>query len=288
MSRRPGAGGVCRADGTRRRRRLPERRLHRRRRAEAKCFRRDLPEGAGRHQIFHFGLAVNFAGHAQHGFFGDFLNAGGKVHMALFEHGFRRAGRTAKELMKSAIGHGEPLAIVEVIHVHPEAAVWFEIEQVFEDEIVEKGFAVRSEAHQFVFAAVDLETAVISERGIEKSKRVRKLELLQQSQFIAFAHAEGGSAPFANAIEGHDCGIFEGAGKKCAGGMTFVMVGKDETGGFGRFETLAQSATHVELVLEPERHGHPKASETGRGIGEIGFEQAIKFRQRLVVKGDVI
>src|SRR5437867_2050057 len=89
-------------------------------------------DSAGEDEVFHFRLPMHFASHAQYDFFGDLLNAGSEVHVALLEHGFRRAGWAAEQIVKSAIGHGQALAIIEVIHVHPEAAVRFQTEEVLE------------------------------------------------------------------------------------------------------------------------------------------------------------
>ena len=85
-----------------------------------------------------------------------------------------RAGRAAEEVVEPPAGHRQPLAVVEVIHVEPEAAVGLEVDQALEDQVLVDRPAVGGQAHQLVFAAVDLEAAVIGERRIEQAERVRE------------------------------------------------------------------------------------------------------------------
>ena len=114
--------------------------------------------------------------------------------------GLRRPRRTAKELGKAPVGHGQPLAVVEIIHVEPDAAVRFKIDEMLEDQIAIDRFAIGGEPHQLVFAAVDLEAAVVGERRVEQSEGVGKLEVMSQSQFVAGRLSEAGGAPLADAV----------------------------------------------------------------------------------------
>ena len=56
-----------------------------------------------------------------------------------------------------------------------------------------------------------------------------------------------------------------GLGKKGTGGVAFMMVGEDQPGTAWATQAIAQGPSHVQLVLEPERHGQAKASETPPG-----------------------
>ena len=51
-------------------------------------------------------------------------------------------------------------------------------------------FAVRGEAHEFVFAAVDPEPAEIRERGVEHPQRMGEVDLLDQFGFIIVTRAD--------------------------------------------------------------------------------------------------
>ena len=173
-------------------------------------------------------LPLHLPRHAQHDLLGHLLDARREVHVPLFEHGLRAARRPAKQLVEPVVGHRQPLAVVEILHVHPEAAVRLQVDQVLEDQVLIDGLSVRGQAHQLVFAAVDLETAVVGERRIEQPQRMRELQLPQQPQLVAFADAERRRAPLAHAVNGQDGGPLEGAGKESAGGMAFVVVGEDQ------------------------------------------------------------
>src|SRR5436309_2017356 len=116
---------------------------------------------------------------------------------------------------------------------------------------------------------------------------MRELQLLHKAKPIAFADAEGRSAPFAHAIQRQDRRRLKWTGEKCARSMTFMVVCKNQPGGAGLAQLLLQSSAHVQFVLQPKRHRHPKTAKTGRRVGEVSFQEPIKLGQRLVVKRDV-
>ena len=124
--------------------------------------------------------------------------------------------------------HRQALAVVEVLHVEPEAAVGLEVDQVLRDQVVVDGPAVGREAHQLVFAAVDLEAAVVGERGIEQPERVRKLQLLRQLDLVAAPDAQRRRAPLADAVERQDGRFVERAREKRARRVALVVIGEDE------------------------------------------------------------
>jgi len=129
----------------------------------------------GQDEVFHLRLPPHLPGHAQHDFLGDLLDARGQVHVPLFEQGFRGARRPAEKPVEPFAGHRQPRAVVEILHVHPKAAVRLEPNQVPENRLLIDRLAVGGQPHQFVFAAVDLESAVIGEGRIEQSQRMGKL-----------------------------------------------------------------------------------------------------------------
>ena len=96
-----------------------------------------------------------------------------------------RAGRPAEQRVEPGARHRQPLAVVEVVHVQPEAAVGLQVDQMLVDRIPVDGPAVRRKAHQLVFAAVDLEPAVVGERRVQQAERVRKREVVGQRDAVA-------------------------------------------------------------------------------------------------------
>src|ERR1043166_9158913 len=83
--------------------------------------------------------------------------------------------------------------------------------------------AIRREAHEFVFARVDLKTRVIRECAIEHPKRVRKADLTHQVDLIAATNAPGRRAPFADTIEGHDRSFLKRRSKERARSVRPVL-----------------------------------------------------------------
>ena len=243
---------------------------------------------ASQHEILHLRLSLHLPRHPQHDLLGHRLDARRQIHVPLFELGFRPARRPAEQLGEPAIGHRQPLAVIEVRHVHPEAPVRPQIDQVLEDHVLINGPTVGSQAHQLIFAAVDLEPAVISERRIEQPQRVRKLELLEKAQLVPLALAERRRAPLAHAVQCQNSGLLIRARKKGAGGMALVVVRKDKPRLARQGKALAQRPAHVELILEPKRHRQPKAAKARWRVSQVGLQQPVELRQRLVIKGNTI
>src|SRR5687767_9924009 len=107
---------------------------------------------------------------------------------------------------------------------------------------------------------------------------MRKLQVLSQLDLVAAAHAPGGRAPFANAIQGEDGGLGKGAGKERARRMTFVMIRKQEPTLELPIHAVSDIAAREQLVLEPNRQSHAKTAPPAGGKSQIRFQQALKFR----------
>ena len=171
---------------------------------------------------------MHLAAHRQHRVLGDRLDAGGHVHVALLNGRLGIARRRAEQPIEPAVGHRQALAIVEVLHVEPEAPIGLEIDQMFRDEVFVDGPAVGRQSHQLVFAAVDLEPAVVRHGRIQQAERMRELDLLREFDLVATAHAKRRRAPLADAVERENRRLVEGARKESAGRVTFVVVGEDD------------------------------------------------------------
>ena len=85
--------------------------------------------------------------------------------------------------------------------VHANTAVFANFSNVVFDQADVFRFAVRRQAHYFVFAAVNFEAGVISEGAVKQTEAVRKAQLFQQSNFVAAADADRTRGPFAHAID---------------------------------------------------------------------------------------
>ena len=81
-------------------------------------------------EVFLPGDFVDVPGGAQHHFFGNYLDRSCQVHLFLRELGFRFSWRTAKQPVEFLIGHGQTDAVVEILHVQPVGAVFFEVHEV--------------------------------------------------------------------------------------------------------------------------------------------------------------
>src|SRR5262249_39926306 len=128
--------------------------------------------------------------------------------------------------MEALARHRETLAVVEVLHVEPEAAVGLDVDQMLFDQIAILRCAVGCQTHQLVLTAAHLEAAVIRERGVQKAERVRKLQMLGECDRIARAEAHRRRAPLADAVKGENCSLLKRTRVESTRRMTFVMVGE--------------------------------------------------------------
>src|SRR4051794_26575635 len=99
---------------------------------------------------------------------------------------------------------------------------------MYSNELVENQrgvfrLAIRRQSHQFVFAAIDLEAAVVGEGRIEQPQRVGKTHLLSELDLITSANAPSGGGPFADAVDRQNRGLVIRRWKEGAGCVRQMM-----------------------------------------------------------------
>ena len=87
-------------------------------------------DAAGKTKIFFSGHGADVMAHSQHNFFGDLLNACSDVHVKFRELAVGFSRRLTEKRMEAGIGHGQALAIIKILHVHPKGAVLFKIDNL--------------------------------------------------------------------------------------------------------------------------------------------------------------
>ena len=149
------------------------------------------------------------------------------------------------------------------------------------------GVAVGGQPHELVFAAVDLEAAVVGEGRIEQAQGVGKLELPQDGELPAPAEADGGGGPFPHPVHREDGGLGKGRRIEGGGGVGQVVFREKDRGlavsHLGQF--FLEQGAHQELFFDPHRHGHQKAPEPPGGKPVVGLQQALELEVGLVIEG---
>ena len=125
---------------------------------------------AGQAQILFTGLAVNVIRHAQHRQLNDFLNRPRQIHVTLRELRFRFAWWPVEQTIERGAGHGQALAVIEILHVEPERSVF----------VVTARISIGRQAHHFVLAGIYFESGVVGKSRVEQSEGVRKVKFAQQ------------------------------------------------------------------------------------------------------------
>ena len=243
---------------------------------------------AGQHQMLHPGLLVHVAAHAEHDLFGDRLDAGRQIHVSLLDVRLGIPRRAAEQPVEAMVRHGQALAVVEIVHVQPEAAVGLQIDQMLADRLGVDGRAVGGQAHELVLAAVDLEPAVVGEGRVEEPQRVRELQVLPQVERVAPPDAPGRRRPLTDAVQGEHGRFVEGAREEGAGRVALVVIHEQERRARLLRQTAPDHAAHHQLFAEPDGHRHDEAADAARRERQLGLEQALEFQHRLVVEGDEV
>ena len=109
---------------------------------------------------------------SQNHFFGDDLYGGSNVHFTLRQFAFGLSGWATKELIETLVGHGQPGAVVEVLHVQAKGAVGLQIQKSIQDQFGILRGAIRGQPHELVFAGVDAESGEVGKRRIKEPQRV--------------------------------------------------------------------------------------------------------------------
>src|SRR5438105_7942808 len=102
-------------------------------------------DSASEAQVAQAGLPLREARHLQHHLFGDLLHRAREIHLALRQWTFGRARRPAEQRLEPASRHRQTVWIREVLHVHPQAAVVADLEEVILDRLGVFRLAVRRE-----------------------------------------------------------------------------------------------------------------------------------------------
>src|SRR5437763_8534472 len=162
-----------------------------------------------------------------------------------------------------------------------------------EDSLGEAWFAVGRQPHHLVFARIDPKTGKVREGGIEEAKRMREMDLLEHCDPIAVAECGRSRRPFADPIHGQNDGVLEGRRKKGRSCVTEVVFREQKTVAPIEFRRRGPQFFNKllfleKLVLEPDRHCGAKRLEAARGKSQVSCEQPLKFKKRLVVKGDMV
>ena len=165
-----------------------------------------------------------------------------------------------------------------------------EVDEPLEDQVAVDRAAVGRQAHQLVLAAVDLEAAIVGERGIEQTQRVRECDVVRSARSGCPRRRRTWRCSTRRRRRGSGSRPPRtGEGKKAlAAWLSWWSVKTSRRRGSGRRAPRRRVPPHVQLVLQPERHGQAEAAEPGRGIGQVGLQQPLELGQRLVVEGDVI
>ena len=226
------------------------------------------------------------AGHSQHDLLGHSLERARKVHVPLRQFRFGPARPSAEEPIELAVRHSQTRDEIEVVEVKMKRTVRLKIDKLIENELFEFWFAVGRQSHHFVFAGVDPEPEIISERRIEQAERMWKMLLGQHLDTITRAAANAGGGPFTDAVNCQNRSLVKRRWKKRGRSVRLMML-REQNVAFV-IELVADDLFDPHFALDPERHRFEKRSQPAGRTGEISREEAFAFQERFFVKRDKI
>ena len=191
-----------------------------------------------------------------------FLHRGGEIVMFLAHRLIRPPRHHAEMRDQRRIVMPVMPAEIEEPPVQRERAVLVQLEDRAKQFIAIARPAIGREAHDLVFALIDLEAEILGEDRVEQAERVRKMDRAQFRQPVAFAEMHARGLVFADPIERDHHRALERRGKESRGGVRAVMLGK------------------LDPMVEP--HMHPKLAGNRQFVlheaGQIGVKDAAGAR----------
>ncbi len=236
---------------------------------------------AGHAEVGEAGAFVEVAGAAHHHLLGHLLDGGGDVHVALRQLGVGPTRRAAEQGVEPRWGHRQAVCVRDVAQVESKRPVGLEVHQVLADRLRVHRLAVGGESHELVLAGVDLEAAVVGERGVEQAERVREPQLGVEADPVAAPDALRRGRPLPDAVEGEDRRLLERRGEERARGVGLVVLGEQEALAVTAGEAAPQLAGQVQLLLEPQRRGHQVGPQPPGRVREVGLQQPVELANGL-------
>src|SRR5271155_423087 len=119
------------------------------------------------------------------------------------------------------------------------------------------------------------------------------MDLLEDFEVVPAAARYRRGGPLAYAVHGENKRIFERRGVKRAGCGALVVLGKEQPVNpieiFAvALQLILEEAALEEFLAHPERNRHLEGTQPPWREGDIGFQKALEFQERLVVKNDVV
>ena len=205
--------------------------------------------------------------------------------------------RDAKELLPCVIvAHGQTRCIIEIVHIEQEGTILTNVNQL----VVYFGFPgqhpftarspVRSKSHQLVFAAVDLETTVISKSGVEKTERMGEIKLFQNFNLAVLPKPDCRRRPFTDTVQSQDRGLIKRRREKGTASVRQVVFRKDKRWAIAAngLKLLLEVVSCEQFFLDPNRDTGQEAFQPPRREAVICLKQPFEFDIRLVVEDNGI
>ena len=160
-------------------------------------------------------------------------------------------------------------------------------------QVLETRVSIRSEPHDLVLSAIDLETGVVGESRVQQSKRMGKAHFLDHLQVASATNGDRPGCPFANTVKCQHHRFFKRGRVESTGSMTQVVFCKQKLvrvrkSAIVLFQVLQKHRLLEQFLLQPNRHCQPERRKTPRCEGNVGLQKPFKLQERLVVKHDMI
>src|SRR5690554_1251113 len=105
---------------------------------------------------------------------------------------------------------------------------------------------------------------------------MREPNLMTQFDVVAATGSPARRRPFADAVDGQNRRLVEGAGEKSARCMGFVMLAEHDSSLVSAAQVFADLTRQMQLGLQPGRHRAGETTVTSRRVGQVGLEQTIE------------
>src|SRR5207244_492845 len=153
--------------------------------------------------------------------------------------------------------------------VETKRAILLDVEQVLENPVLVPRHAVWRQAHNLVFARVDLESSEVSEGRVQESQRMREEDLFMHLDIVSLPYRRGSRRPLSDSVHREYYGLLKRRRKERARCMAEMVLAEEQflvpafmPTEFPQF--VLQQVFQEELFPQPQRDCHAKRLESAR------------------------
>src|SRR3989338_5801472 len=216
----------------------------------------------------------------------DLLDRSSHIFVKLIQCRSRLTRWSSEQSLKFAVEHAKPVGVRKTLLMHVKTAVCVHVDEMVPDQALIPGCSVGRKSHDLVFSAVHLEPEISGERGIQQSQRMRKADLVRQSNVEITSISPRRRLPFPYPVDGQHGSLRKPGAEECTRCMRSVVTCEEQTAVVPKL--LPQTRREPQLLSHPHRHGRQVLSHVPGSRRHDRCQKPLEFHKRLFIEDNRI